>query len=584
MTSRAPRSAPASPRFGDGLALLAAAALAAAVFWNSLHYGLAQDAFAWIARTRGFFPHTTGIWRTLSYDAYYRVMDACFGLDGTPYRIVGLALHALNAALAMALALRLGLSRAAAFAATVFFAVHYANFDALFAVGSISEPMTTSWLLISLWLAVAGEGSGEAWRAALVTLAFVASLLSKETVVLYPLVLWLAIRWWPSRARGAVIACAAASAAFAVAYVLTDPIGTLHAAPGANPYEAHWDATMLSSWATYLSWAFHLVDLVQADLQDRVAPHLEGWWITAAWLGACASVMLRARRSASAAAAARVAALGLATYVAFIAPVLPLSRHGFHLYLYLPLIGLGWSLAAIWDAWVPRRFGALAWLVAAALVIQAWITVRGMEVVPLQRTTLPFMGSVRRALTVHKVFAGLAEASAPLPADLVMIGPDGASPPTRPDTTALGAFLFNDLSGALNEGSGIRLRFPAVRRVRFYGDLGPWIGEPDVVVFDYDGSVVRGPTALLDLHRAEVEWQAGRIGSAALALSAAEEMTRRWRALPAGPWRENGLDTIREQALAMIEEEKRTTRGADDRRVPRAGYLSAVARVGALTR
>jgi hypothetical protein len=561
------------------------AAVAVVGFWNSLHYGLAQDAFAWIGRTRGFFPHTTGVWRTLSYDVYYWTMDACFGLQARPYRIVGLALHAANTALVMALGLRIGLSRAAAFAATMFFAVHYASFDALFAVGSISEPMATFFALLSLWLALPDRERPSDWpRALAVTVAFVAALLSKETVVLYPAVLWLATRLKPHAARSAVIPCALASAIFLVLFYLTDPVGSLRAVPGTNPYEPHWDQSLLASWATYLAWAGHLVNLHEADLHDRVGRHLEAWVATAAWIAALELLIARARRARQVDAPLRAAAIGSALYVAFIAPVLPLASHAFHLYLYLPLAGLGWVLAAVWDACVPGRARGVAWLLAAGLAIQGVITLRGIEQAPLRDTHLPFMGSVRRALTARRLLSGLSDPSAPLPEHLVLLGPDALSPPTRPDTTQLGAFLFNDILGAVNQGNGIRLRFPRVHQVDFYGDLGSAL-PADVAVFDYEGNVLRGPTAWLWLRRAQVEWRAGRVPSTAIALAEARKATDGWRSDLAGRWREEGLNAIRQQAEGMLAEESGVSRTPGDPRSPvREAYRRELAQVLELSR
>ena len=553
-------------------------------FWNSLHYGLAQDAYLWLARARGLFPHTTGVWRTLSYDVYYRVMDAGFGLDGRPYHAVGLALHALNAALVAALALRFGLSSAAAFLAASFFAVHYASFDALFAVGSISEPLAAAFVLFSLWLALPPEGRARRrLRDAGVTLSFVAALLSKETVVLYPALLWLVTRLRPNAARGAVIPCAVAAVAYLAYFWSTDPVGSLRAAPGANPYESHWDASLLASWATYQAWAVHLTNLYQADLHDRVASHLEGWVVTAAGVLTLALLIARAQRARRIEAPLSAAAIGAAVYAAFIAPVLPLATHAFHLYLYLPLVGLGWMLAAAWDAWVPGKARWIAWLVAAGFAVQGVVNLRGIEVIPLRETRLPFMGSVRRALTAERLLKGLANPGAPLPDTLTMIGPDALSPPTRPDTTELGAFLFNDVAGAVNEGNGIRLWFPRVRHVDFFGDLGPWLRQPDVAVFDYEGNVMRVPAAWLYLRRAQVEWEAGRIPLAADAMAGAEEMTARWQAMGGGPWRAQGLTAIRQQAQTMIEAEARA-RADDPRARARPGYLGAVSRVAELAR
>ncbi|TMQ70578.1 MAG: hypothetical protein E6K80_08085 [Candidatus Eisenbacteria bacterium] len=507
-------------------------------------------------------------------------MDAWFGLEPLPYRIVGLALHGANAALVAAIGLRLGLTRAAAFAAAMLFGVHYAGFDALFAIGSISEPMACCLALLSLWLALPeSDRPAGATRVIAVTAAFVAALLSKETVALAPFVLWLATRGRPGAARAAVIPCAIASAIFLALFYATDPVGSLRAVPGTNPYEPHWDASLLASWATYLAWAGHLVNIHEADLHDRVGRHPEAWVATALWIAALAFLVLRSR-GGQRERPVHAVVVGSSAYAAFIAPVLPLATHAFHLYLYLPLAGLGWALAGAWDAWVPPKARWLAWVLAFGLVVQGAITLRGMESAPLRETHLPFMGSVRRAASARRMLAALADPSAPLPDTLLLIGPDALSPPTRPDTTALGAFLWNDIVGAVNQGTGIRLTFPQVRRVDFFGDLGPWIRTPDVGVFDYQGNVTRGPVAWLYLRRAQVEWNAGRIPTTALAMTAAEEMTKRWRIEIADGWRDEGLRAIRQQSEAMMAEEMRANRPPGDPRAgARQGFIQALARV-----
>jgi hypothetical protein len=198
----------------------------------------------------------------------------------------------------------------------------------------------------------------------------------------------------------------------------------------------------------------------------------------------------------------------------------------------------------------------------------------------MKGTHLPFMGSVRRAVTAGRLLKGLGDATAPLPDSLVMLGPDALSPPTRPDTTQLGAFLFNDVAGALNEGTGVRVAFPRVHHVSFYGDLGPWLTQPDAVVFSYDGNVLRGPTAWLYLRRAQVEWAAGHVPPAAVAMNQADTLTHRWIAQSAGPWKSEGLEGIQRQAQAMIDAEStRTYRSEDPRAATRPGYVAALRRI-----
>ena len=159
------------------------------------------------------------------------------------------------------------------------------------------------------------------------------------------------------------------------------------------------------------------------------------------------------------------------------------------------------------------------------------------------------------------------------------------SPPTRPDTTRVGAFLFNDVAGALNEGTGVRVAFPRVKKVLFFGDLGPWLTQSDAVVFSYEGNVLRGPTAWLYLRRAQVEWDAGRVPGAAAAMNQAEPLARRWSAQSASRWRDEGLEGIRRQAQAMLDAENtRAYESGDPRAATRPGYVAALGRIEELAR
>jgi len=96
---------------------------------------------------------------------------------------------------------------------------------------------------------------------------------------------------------------------------------------------------------------------------------------------------------------------------------------------------------------------------------------------------------------------------------------------------------------------------------------------------------MRGPTAWLYLKRAQVEWDAGRVPDAAVAMNQAETLMRRWTAQTAGSWREEGLGGIRGQAQAMIDAEgARTYSPGDPRAATRPGYVAALRRILDLAR
>jgi len=213
---------------------------------------------------------------------------------------------------------------------------------------------------------------------------------------------------------------------------------------------------------------------------------------------------------------------------------------------------IGIAMAAGLQAWVPRRFELLIWLLALLLAWFGVVMVQSIELARLPGTTLPRQGTVSRAVVARRVFEELPAAPAPPPAELELLGPNALTPTGSPDTSALARYLYHNFSAALDQGQAVRLRFPDVRVVRLHPDLDATVHMPDVIVFGYDGSLRRGPAAWLFLRRAQVEWSAGRPAESLAALARAEEMTQRWLGEVApGPWREEGVSGIRGQAQAM---------------------------------
>jgi hypothetical protein len=386
-----------------------------------------------------------------------------------------------------------------------------------------------------------------------VVACYAAALLSKENVLLLPVLLWLAGRLRPSAARAAVLPCAVLGVLYLLRFLPMNPFGVGLTGSEANPYRLHLGLAMLDTWSTYLAWALGLFDLRWGHLLNELGHESLGWWLTAAAAALLFLLGRGARRRGGATGRALPAAtLGAAGYAAFILPVLPLASHAAHHYLYLPLGLLALALGAALEAWVVPRLPALVWLLALGVSGFGAVMVQSIEFARLEGHPLPRQGTVRRAVVAERVLKGLPAGPAALPRDVELLGPNALSPAAGPDTSALARYLFNDVAAALDEGRALRLRFPAVERVALHWDLGREVRAADVVVFDYDGRLKRGPSAWLYLRRAQVAWAAGRGGEAVQSLARADELASRWlrEAQPAS-WRAEGAGGIRAQAETM---------------------------------
>ncbi len=561
--AKAGNAAASRSSWRDQATALALATAALIVYRNSLDYFFAQDAFTLLARVRGLVPSVGGLWRPLSGEGYFRAMDLLFGLDPRPYHGVTLALHALDVVLAFFLARRVGLSRASAALAASFFAGHGALFDAIFAITGVGELMSAAWIMAALLVALPGrkEQAAKPWRAAVVALCYAAALLSKESVVLFPVLLAWVVRFWPNGARRALWPCAILAALYLASFWAGDPFGMRIEGPSRNPYRPLWGGELLRVWASYAAWTMHTVYGLRLDLSDVVAAHPGGWMATSAGLIAIATLWRNARvhdragdaRRGPTADAFRAAALGGVFYTIFLAPVLPLGGHAYHYYLYVPLVGLAWIPAAACDAWLPRSLRPAVWLTSGCLLLNGFVLARVMERSTLAGSDMRTFGVVQRPLLAKRVLEGLGEGEAPLPEEVSFVGPHALNPASRADTTWLARYAFTNLRAALDEGRGVQVFFPQVRYVRFFRDLDSSLTQPDVFVLDYQGGLQRGPAALLYLKRTEVAWKSGMAAQALDSAVRAEAMARRWALqVPAGSWRGRGAASIRHEAASVL--------------------------------
>jgi len=479
-----PPARPAPRAVPIGWILAITAAIALLVWRGTLAYGFAQDDFAWLAVARGLREPLPFPYRWLSSFAYFVAMRP-LGLEAAiAYRAVGLLAHAACAGLlAMLLARRFG--GLAALAGATFFAVHPALFDAQYSISAINEPLALLFALLAI--AAARLPGRAAWWA---VPAFAAALFAKESVVLLPLAL-LAGRGWlgETRPRGLIevlgwtsllFVAAVASRVIFVAHALRDPDA---------PYALSLGVHIATNLLGYLGWAVRPFLPGAGGLEERVDANALGWGfaVLAAWALGLRSRSLRERGWIA----------GGVTFAALLAPVLGLRNHTYHYYLYAPLAGAAWLIAAGMDAAAPRGRAWLPLGLTAVMTAIALVRIHQIETMPLADPRLRANPQVDRARIAGRLIDGLRAAALPAETRLVLWSPASArfERRNRPGTEVVVGDTYWDRSvrAAVYEGLGIRLRLPQLASVRF-ARSEPVPGDSiRVALYEPDGTVRMAP-------------------------------------------------------------------------------------------
>lgn len=201
---------------------LVAAAMALVVYVQTLPYGLVWDDPVLVAQTRRTVEAQGVLGLLLSPFLLDPVTGVSLGYyrpavsfvvwltsrlaDFFPwaYHTVAVVLHALNCALVGILLLRFLIPPRAALFGALVFAVHPAHTESVAFFSGLTDVLATTFVLcagIFLLRAIAAATPGRRWHAALFALSFFFGCLSKEMVLLLPLVLGI---WWltnPAAAR-----------------------------------------------------------------------------------------------------------------------------------------------------------------------------------------------------------------------------------------------------------------------------------------------------------------------------------------------------------------------------------------------
>lgn len=489
------------PSVSAGIALaaplIAAVGAAVIVFHGALGYFFSQDDFLGLARASGLAPRLAGPWRYLSHQAVFDFLRPLAGLDASIYHLVSLVSHAACAVLLGAFLTR-RVSRPAALLGAVFFAAHPALFSAVYWFSAIGDSLALLFALTALMLALRPD------RLRWIALpAFALSLMAKESTVLLPVVVAFASRSDPAasgasrRGRmGATLGLVAVAVAYGAAFLIGNAFGVRDEQAARAPYALGVGAHIGANALTYLGWTAASLYPVVRGFDDAVDPTVYPWAVGALvlWLAGLAS--RRLRRSGW--------VMSGAIWLLFLLPVLGLRNHIYHYYLYAPLAGAAWCVAAAADRVLPR--GIIGWLAAggaaALLTLNGALLVRKIETMPF---VLPGSRSepiVDRALIAANVRRGLAAARLPYGATLLLWSPTSASIGPRGEPLGRVApqptYWEHNVRAALLEGLAVRVMFPSIAEARFVREFQPMPGNVWYAAYLPDGHVQVATSAQVD--------------------------------------------------------------------------------------
>ena len=480
-----PPSAPRPAGIATALPIAAAVLAAVVVFQGALDYYFSQDDFLGLARASGLAPRLDQPWRYIANQATWDLLRPLGTASAWPYHLFSLLVHVGCVALLYDLLAR-RLAPWAAFLGASFFAVHPSLYSALYWTSTVGDGLALAFALLVLRI----QGRRDRWRWLAVPL-FAFSLLSKESLILLP-VAAAAYRAWAvpgsvrvpgsgtplprSRSIDGVLAALAAVSLLYAAYFLTVAYGSYFVARGTGasaraPYALGWGVNLWENLLTYLGWSVAFALPWVHAFGDSVDPGVFPWAAAAAaiWLAGFAWPRLRAHGWL----------FGGVAWLLFVLPALPLRNHTYHYYLYAPLAGAAWCVAAAAHVALPSA--RMAWGIAAAavaaLTLNGALLVRKIETMPFVLPVLRADPTVDRARIAWTVHESLAMAGLPAGVTLLFWSPTAASlgprgePLGAPAPTA--TYWERNVSAALLGGLAVRVMFPQVAEARFVREFRP---------------------------------------------------------------------------------------------------------------
>ena len=434
-------------RYSELLFLPFLLVLTFALYAGALRVFFSLDDLQFLSRAAGL-EHADGLRRVISTQWFFDASWRLFGIRSWVYHLVVLLLHAANASILYLLARRLGLKKTAAYSASILFTAAYVAFLPLHWISGIQEVSVAFFALISAYFFLGRTAAA----AGLSLAAACLSILCKETSLFLLPALALVL---PASAKRRWI-LGSAGLLFGVTILILS--GTVAPRPAGDPYESSFGANILWNLLTYTAWLLRFWDYFP-DKTPRYDAALAGWGLVVPAL-----VCLAAWRAPK---ARRAIAAAIAVFILLVAPVLPLVRHSYLYYLYLPLIPF-WLLAGVYVGNISRR--RVSTLILAAFVLLSCVNgirhrrAEIMEGVP-EDPILRYAAVARNAVDSFRAEGEVAQGDylilKPLSATTIDLdrGHRGAGANERE--------RFTLVEQALLGGKALRLFFPAMHRISF---------------------------------------------------------------------------------------------------------------------
>ncbi|MBN2171162.1 MAG: hypothetical protein JW819_07585 [Candidatus Krumholzibacteriota bacterium] len=432
--------------------------LVVALWWPALRTFFSTDDLLFLLAADGHADWPAGMRRLLSVRLFFSACWRLFGANPLPYHAVILAVHWLSALLVWRLARGLGLTRRGAEIAAILFAAAPAAFTCLHWISGVQEVAVACLVLLAALSLLRGRPR---WDAAALVL-YALALLAKESAVLALPVLALTLPAPPAlnvrAARRRRLRLALLGLAVGVPLLVL--AGALRARPAGDPYATAYGANLLWNLLTYLAWLVRPWDW----FPDRVPEYQPQLWAWGLVLPALLGLAAWRRRDWARA----IGRAGL-LFFALLLPVLPLVRHSYLYYLYLPLVPL-WLLAAAGLDRLPARRAWLAWAaVAAVMVLAAWqgASRRGavlsdqLRLDPVLRYGDLARTAVETLRAADEAPRGRVAVLTPFPGGAVDLAEGLRSP------EGARRVQFLPVAAALRGGEALRVFFPRIEEVRF---------------------------------------------------------------------------------------------------------------------
>lgn len=299
--------------------------LTLALYWPALRVFFSLDDFRFLLRAAGFEAYPDSFRRLVSIRIFFGAAWRLFGANPLPYHLVVLALHAANAWLLYSLAHRLGLKQIAACTASILFIATPAAFLPMHWISGIQEVTVTFFALISAYFFL---GRGNISIAVSLAAAALALLCKETSFLLLPV---LALILPTTNKRKYILGLGGLLLGVGMLWAS----GALTPRPVGDPYESALGVNVLWNLLTYNAWIVRFWEYFP-NKTPQYQTGLAAWGlILPALLGILVWRYAKSRR-----AIVRASFL----FLCLLFPVLPLIRHSYLYYLYLPLIPF-WLLA-----------------------------------------------------------------------------------------------------------------------------------------------------------------------------------------------------------------------------------------------